>query len=344
MPANIFHAQVLPSLRTFDLQPGETVLQAGLRCGVNLPYGCQDGACGSCKCLLSAGQVQMQGYQDKALSAQERDAGQVLTCRAYACSDLVLECPQVNAEGVIPARMMPSRVRSLQRLAPDVMRLDLQMPANEAYEFRAGQYLTFLLPGGLRRSYSMACSPKRAAQNGLELHIRHMPGGVFTDQVFDRLQERAILRLEGPHGSFYLRENSDLPMIWVASGTGFAPLKAMLEHALDIGLERPTTLYWGGRRPQDLYLHDWLLQQLPAAPWLRYVPVVSDARPEDGWRGREGFVHRAVLQDQPTLSSFAVYACGAPIVVESARRDFVAAGLAPENFYADAFTSAADAA
>ena len=178
----------------------------------------------------------------------------------------------------------------------------------------------------------------------VEFHIRHMSGGKFTDQVFGTLKERDILRVEGPLGSFYLREESDRPMVLLASGTGFAPIKALIEHLQFLGNTRPATLYWGGRRPADLYLDAWVREQLAVTPWLRYVPVVSDALPEDGWTGRTGFVHRAVLEDTPDLSAHQVYACGAPIVVDSARRDYLAAGLPEHEFFADAFTTEADKA
>ena len=174
------------------------------------------------------------------------------------------------------------------------------------------------------------------------MHVRHLPGGVFTDRVFGTLKEKEILRLEGPFGSFYLREDSNKPIVLLASGTGFAPIKAIIEHMQQKDIQRPATLYWGGRRPQDLYLDDWVQTKQREMPQLRYVPVISDAQPEDDWSGRTGFVHRAVLQDLPDLSGHQVYACGVPVMVQSAQCDFSLAGLPPDEFYADAFTSEAD--
>jgi CDP-4-dehydro-6-deoxyglucose reductase len=171
-----------------------------------------------------------------------------------------------------------------------------------------------------------------------------MPGGKFTDPVFSTMKEKDILRAEGPYGSFFLREDSDKPMVLLASGTGFAPIKALIEHMQHRGITRPATLYWGGRRPADLYMSDWVQAQLALMPQLRYVPVVSNATSEDAWTGRTGFVHQAVLQDHPDLSLHQVYACGAPIVVDSARRDYVLAGLPEAEFFADSFTSEADKA
>jgi CDP-4-dehydro-6-deoxyglucose reductase len=200
-----------------------------------------------------------------------------------------------------------------------------------------------MLRDGSRRSYSMANAPHMLA-GGLELHIRHMPGGLFTDQVFGTLKEKDILRIEGPYGSFFLREDSQKPIVFLASGTGFAPIKAIIEHMQFKGITRPATLYWGGRRPSDLYMDAWINAQLAVMPNLRYVPVVSDALPEDGWTGRTGFVHQAVLQDMPDLSACQVYACGAPIVVDSAQAAYTQAGLPADEFYADAFVTEADKA
>jgi len=335
-----FQITVMPSGRAFSSEADETILAAGIRQGIGLPYGCKDGACGSCKCKKLSGEVSHGAHQSKALSADEEAAGYVLTCCATPSSDVVLESRQVSEAGAFPIKKMPVRVNTLEKKSDDVMVLQLQLPAADTFRFHAGQYVEFILRDGSRRSYSMANAPHRAGS--MELHIRHMPGGKFTDHVFGAMKEKEILRVEGPFGSFYLREDADKPIILLASGTGFAPIKAILEHMAERGIQRPTTLYWGGRRPADLYLNDWVLTHQAQMPQLRYVPVISNATAEDAWTGRTGFVHQAVLQDHADLSGFQVYACGAPIVVESARRDYVQAGLPSEEFYADAFTSEAD--
>ena len=341
-----FSVTIAPSKRTFTMQRDETVLSAAINAGIGLPYGCKDGACGSCKCQLLEGRVIHGAHQDKALSAQEEAAGYMLTCCATPQTDLVLACKQVVGVGDHPVVKMPTRLTSLTRLAPDVMVLRLQLPATNNFGFRAGQYLEFVLKDGQRRSYSMANAPhavKEAGPQGIELHIRHMPGGVFTDHVFGAMKDKEILRVEGPFGTFFLRDDSARPLILLGSGTGLAPLKAIIEDMRHKGLARPTALYWGCRSKADLYLHDWALQQAAELPWLTYVPVLSEAQAADHWDGRTGLVHQAVLADWPDLSAHEVYACGAPIMVQSARRDFIAqAGLPEEHFYADAFTSAAD--
>lgn len=341
-----FNITVQPSGRTFSAQSDETLLAAGLRQGIGMPYGCKDGACGSCKCKKISGEVTHGNHQEKALSAAEEANGFVLTCCATAQSDVVLESRQVTEEGAFPIKKMPVRVMSLEKKSDDVMVVKLQLPANDVMQFHAGQYVDFLLRDGDRRSYSMANAPHTlvAGSPAIELHIRHMPGGKFTDHVFGAMKEKEIQRIEGPQGSFYLREDSNKPIVLLVSGTGFAPIKAMLEHMQHKGITRPTRLYWGGRRPGDLYLHEWVQAQLAAMPHVTYIPVVSDALPQDAWTGRTGFVHLAVLQDTPNLSGYEVYACGAPIVVDSARADYTQAGLSNDDFYADAFTSAADKA
>ena len=336
---------VQPSGRSFEAEPAETMLAAGIRQGIGLPYGCKDGACGSCKCKKISGTVTHGPHQDKALSAQEEADGYVLTCCGTATSDVVLESRQVTHAGAFPIKKMPARVATLEKLSPDVVRLKLQLPANDIIQYHAGQYVEFILRDGARRSYSMANAPHTLVENGapmVDLHIRHMPGGKFTDHVFGAMKEKEILRIEGPYGSFHLQE-SPKPIVLLASGTGFAPIKAIIEHMQFMGITREAVLYWGGRRPHDLYMNDWVQARCAEMPNLTYVPVVSDALPEDGWSGRTGFVHLAVLQDFADLSGHQVYACGAPIVVDSARKDFVEkAGLPEHEFFADAFTSEAD--
>lgn len=338
---------VQPSGRSFEAEPAETMLAAGIRQGIGLPYGCKDGACGSCKCKKISGTVTHGPHQDKALSAQEEADGYVLTCCGTATSDVVLESRQVTHAGAFPIKKMPARVGLLEKLSHDVMRVKLQLPANDIIQYHAGQYVEFILRDGARRSYSMANAPHTLVENGapmIDLHIRHMPGGKFTDHVFSAMKEKEILRIEGPYGSFHLQE-SPKPIVLLASGTGFAPIKAIIEHMQFMSITREALLYWGGRRPHDLYMSDWVQARCAEMPHLKYIPVVSDALPEDGWSGRTGFVHLAVLQDLADLSGHQVYACGSPIVVDSARKDYVEkAGLPEHEFFADAFTSEADKA
>jgi CDP-4-dehydro-6-deoxyglucose reductase len=275
-----FQIVVQPSGRAFATDAEESILAAGIRQGIGLPYGCKDGACGSCKCKKISGDVRMADYQAKALSAEEREQGMVLTCRATALSDVVLESRQVVDADAFPIKKMPVRVLSLEKLSHDVMHVQLQLPATEPMRYHAGQYVEFLLRDGSRRAYSMANAPHTLVptQPAVSLHIRHMPGGKFTDHVFGAMKEKEIQRVEGPFGSFFLREDSDSPMVFLASGTGFAPIKALIEHMQHQGITRPTRLYWGGRRPSDLYMNDWVSAQLAHMPHLQYIPVVLFTR------------------------------------------------------------------
>ena len=341
-----YQVSVLPSNRSFTVTADEPILTAGIRQGIALPYGCKDGACGSCKCKMLEGTVIHNKHQSKALSPEEEAKGYILTCCAKPQSDIVLESRQVTTADAFPIKRMPSRVISLEKKSHDVMVINLQLPASDTLQYKAGQYIEFVLRDGARRSYSMATAPHIASDGKtLELHIRHMPGGKFTDHVFGEMKEKEIQRIEGPFGSFYLREDSEKPMILLASGTGFAPIKAIIQHLQHQGNTGPVAVYWGGRRPADLYMHEWVLAHVAATPNLRYVPVVSDALPEDAWTGRTGFVHQAVMADFPDLSAHQVYACGAPIVVDSAQADFVKICKLPEDeFYADSFITEADKA
>jgi CDP-4-dehydro-6-deoxyglucose reductase len=339
-----FQVTLHPAERAFDVARDETILAAAIRAGVGMPYGCRDGACGSCKSKLKSGRVIHGAHQQKALSNAEEDAGMILTCCATPQTDCVVEARMVPGAGEYPAVKFPGRVLSVERPNGDVAIVRVQLPANMNVRFRAGQYVEFILRDGARRSYSMANAPHNlGTPPSIELHIRHMPGGRFTDHVFGAMKEKDILRIEGPFGSFFLREESDKPIVLLASGTGFAPIKALVEHLHHLGSIRPVRLYWGGRRPTDLYLDAWLPAAKQLLPQLEYVPVLSDATAEDAWTGRTGFVHRAVMEDYPDLSGYQVYACGVPIMVESAHRDFVAQCRLPEDeFYSDAFTSEVD--
>ena len=340
-----FNITVQPSGRTYVAQADEALLAAAIRNGIGLPYGCKDGACGSCKCKKIGGTIVQGTHQLKALSLEEAAQGFILTCCATALTDVVIESRNVTDESAFPIKKMPTRVASLIKASHDVMLLRLQLPAADVFKYHAGQYVEFLLRDGARRAYSMANAPHTQAEAPqVELHVRHMPGGKFTDHVFSAMKEKEILRVEGPFGSFYLREDSTKPMVMLASGTGFAPIKAIIEHLQFKGITRPVVLYWGGRRPADLYMHDWVLAKVAEMPNLSYVPVISDALAEDAWTGRTGFVHNAVLQDLPDLSAHQVYACGAPIVVDSAQAAYAAAGLPKDEFFADSFVTEKDKA
>lgn len=338
-----FQITVQPSGHDYACEADDTVLAAAIHAGIGLPYGCKNGACGSCKGKVVGGTIHHKPHQPRALSDQEKLQGFALMCCAVPQSDLVIEAREVGGSTDYPVRKMPSRVIAVDRAAPDVAVVTLQLPANEALAYRAGQYVEFLLKDGKRRAYSIASAPSYGGP--LELHIRHLPGGLFTDHVFNTMKARDILRFEGPLGTFFLREESDKPIVLLASGTGFAPVKALVEHMIHLKSERPVSLYWGGRRPQDLYMHALCEQWARELPHFRYQPVISDALPEDGWTGRRGFVHAAVMDDLRDLSGHQVYACGAPVMVDAARRDYVAqCGLPADEFYADAFTTEADLA
>jgi CDP-4-dehydro-6-deoxyglucose reductase len=339
-----FQVTVQPAGLSFDVARDEPILAAAIRAGIGMPYGCRDGACGSCKSRLIEGRVIHGAHQLRTLPREEEDAGWILPCCATPQTDCVVQARTVAGAGEYPVLKMPARVASLERVAPDVMRLKLQLPATVALKYRAGQYVEFILRDGARRSYSMANAPENLGEPPMiELHLRHMPGGKFTDHVFGAMKEKEILRVEGPLGSFFLREDSDAPIVLLASGTGLAPIKAIVEHMRAKGIARPTVLYWGCRRKADLYLHDWAIEAAAVQPWLRYVPVLSEPADEDAWSGRTGLVHHAVMADLPDLSAHQVYACGAPIMVDSARRDFSArCGLPEGQFFADSFTSERD--
>lgn len=339
-----FKVTVEPSGRSFEVLAGETVLTAAIRHNIPMPYGCKDGACGSCKCRLVDGEAHMRAHSGHALSAAEEASGMVLACSAFADSDLVLYSEQVTDADSFPVRKFPVRVATITRPTEDVMLAWMSLPSGAHFSYFAGQYIEFILRDGTRRAYSIANAPHTQENApGLELHLRHTPGGRFTDHAFTALKEKDILRVEGPFGSFRLHEDTEKPMVLLASGTGFAPIKALIEHLQFEESPRPITLYWGVRRPQDLYMEAWVRARLADMPGLVYHPVVSDALPQDGWSGRSGLVHQAVLDDFADLSGHEVYACGTPPMVDAARSSFTQErGLPEAAFFSDAFLTEAD--
>ncbi len=335
-----FQITIQPSGHTCNAEDGVAILQAALDAGLTLPYGCRNGACGSCKGKVISGDIDHGHAQESALSEEDKAAGLALFCCATPRSDVSIECREVGSIKDIPVRTMPCRVQQLERLAPDVMALSLKLPVNERLLFLAGQYLEILLKDGKRRAFSLANAPHDDAL--LQLHIRLVPGGQFTEHVFAAMKERDILRFEGPHGSFTLREDSAKPIILLAGGTGFAPIKSIVEHAIHNQIARPMAVYWGARDRAGLYLPDLPPRWAAEHPHIQYQPVLSEPGAADAWTGRRGLVHRAVLEDYADLSGHQVYACGAPAMIDAARRDFTARGLPVEEFFADAFTFAGD--
>ena len=337
-----FNVHVRPSGHEFSVADDETILDAALRHGITLPYGCRDGVCGACKSRLIEGDVDYGMFEPRALSGAEMAAGYTLLCQSRPLSDVIIEVSEISDAEQISIMKLPCRVTKLEQLSSDVTRVYLKLPPSERLQFLAGQYIDFLLRDGRRRSFSIANAPHD--DEVIELHIKRIEGGRFTDDAFAELKEKAVLRLEGPFGDFYLREDSPRPIIFVAGGTGFAPIKSILDHAFAQGVTRPLHFYWGVRSRRDLYLDTLPRAWAEQYPHFRYTPVLSEPLPEDEWRGAQGYVTAVVLRDHPALNAFDVYASGPPVLVQAAHRDFIAHGLAPENFYADPFEFTPDTA
>jgi CDP-4-dehydro-6-deoxyglucose reductase len=330
-----FHISIQPSGQTYEVAPGQTILDGALDQGFMLKHSCREGTCGSCKGKVLSGEVDHAGSPLEALSQAERDQGLALFCCAKPRSELVIDAPEVTQVRGISVQQIAGRVASIEKVSDDVAILRLMLPPEHSFNYLPGQYVQVLLKNGQRRSYSMATSVLR--DNQLEWHVRHMPNGTFSGHVFTALKPRELLRLEGPFGGFFLRD-TDSPMVFLASGTGFAPIQALLEQLQQVNNRRPVYLYWGGRKRSDLYRHAELLALEKQLSWLRYTPVLSDPEPDCDWNGATGFVHKQVMKEFSSLRGFEVYACGAPIVVDSARADYVRElGLDSERFYADAF-------
>lgn len=323
----------------FSVRPSQTVLEAAIEAGLSLPYGCRNGACGACKGKVVSGKVMHDDYQGSAMSDAELAAGNALFCCARPLEDVVIECRELTGLNGIKPRILPARVQTMEKLTNDVMVMFLQLPASERLQFVAGQYLEFILKDGKRRAFSIANAPHDATT--IELHLRLVAGGQFTNYVFNEMPAKAIVRIEAPLGTFYLREDSQKPVIFVAGGTGFAPIKGIIEHMLHNKIQREIILYRGGRTQGDLYMDALCQRWAEFVPNFTYIPVLSEAPAEAAsWQGRTGLVHQAVLADYPDLSAYQAYVCGAPGMVEVAHQTFVAQGLNADEFFSDAFTFA----
>jgi NAD(P)H-flavin reductase/ferredoxin len=329
------HMLVHPDNRIVAVREGEPLLDAGLAEEIALPFDCRSGGCGLCKASLLYGEADFGSYQKSALSDEERAAGKILLCCATALSDLEIEYVPAAAPGGLQPRVHVASVERMQRLAPEVMQVMLRLPEGERLAFYPGQYINILLESGEKRSFSFATAPH--VHDRIELHIRRIAGGKYTGHVFERMREGDTVRFEGPLGSFFLREASAKPIIFVAGATGFAPVKSMLEHAFHRGLKREMILYWGTRGLSDMYLRELPERWQREHPNFRFVPVLSEPRPEDRWQGRSGLVHEAILADFPDLSGHQIYACGSVAMVEAAHPAFIARGLSSEDCFSDAF-------
>lgn len=344
----MFSITLQKSGKTFNVAPDTSILDAALQQGIILAYGCKNGACGSCKAKVVAGEFSIGTHSNNGLTEEEASRNMTLLCCTFPKTDCTIDAREIDGASEFPIKKIPCRVADMEQLTPDVMALKLQLPSTEKFRFMAGQYVEFLLKDGKRRAYSIATAPHE--EGPMELHLRHMPGGLFTDHVFGvnpehMLKAKDILRFEGPMGSFFLREDTEKPIIFIASGTGFAPIQSIIEYAKANQIVRPMHVYWGGRRPADIYYAEKCIAWAKEMPHLTFIPVVSDATVDDQWSGRVGFVHHAAMADFPDMQGFEVYACGAPIVISSAQRDFVAQCHLPEEaFFADSFTSEADLA
>jgi len=324
-----------PDNRIVPVREGETLLDAALREGLAFPFECRNGGCGKCKATLAYGALDYGAYQHNALTDAERAAGKLLACTATPTSDVEIEYVPASTPGNIPVRAWSATVENLERLAPEVMRVTLKLDAGERIAFYAGQYINVLLEDGAKRSFSFATAPQ--VNDRIELHIRRIAGGRYTGHVFERMKTGERVHFEGPLGSFFLREDSEKPIIFVAGSTGFAPVKSMLEYAFERGMKRRMLLYWGAKRLSDLYLADSPRRWEREHENFKFVPVLSDPAPEDRWQGRTGLVHEAILADFPDLAGYQVYACGSAAMVEAAHPAFRAHGLARDDCFSDVF-------
>ncbi len=324
------------SQQQFQTQPGETILDAALKADRIFPYGCRNGVCGACKCNLLQGTVNYGNHEEFALTDEEKAQGKVLICQAIPLEDVTIDAKEVLTGQNIQIKMLPCRVRKMEQLTDDVMRLYLALPKTQEFHFIPGQYIDLILKDGQRRSFSIANLPEHTDEEGLELHIRLVPGGHFTTRVFQSMKERDLLRLEGPFGTYFLQTEPERPIIMIAGGTGFAPVKGLIESAMAKKEPYRIHLFWGVRDQKDLYLDSLIKVWDTQLPDLQYTPVLSESNSAT-WPGAIGFVHEAVLAAYNDFSDMDIYASGPPIMVDAVRKTLRQRGMQLDHFYFDSF-------
>jgi len=331
-----FKVKNINSDASFTVNEGESVLNAALRQGVMLPYSCKNGTCGSCRGTLESGEVHYPFHPPLALSREEIGEGFALLCQAEPIEDLVIRAREIEAVRDILVRKLPARVVEKTLLAPDVMRVRIKLPSAQRLQFLAGQYIEILVPEDKRRAFSIASSPQ--SEDIIELHIRHVEGGGFTGWVFDELKERDILRIEGPLGTFFVRnDQTDRPMIFMGGGTGFAPLKSMIEDLLAHNDERSLHLFWGARTRAELYMHEQARLWADEHDHIQFSSALLEPENEDQPGGFTGFVHEAVLQKYRDLSAFDIYMSGPPAMIDAGRAAFLENGAQKRRIFFDSF-------
>ncbi len=332
--SQLFQVTLQPSGHTFTVKKDEFILEAALRQDIAFPYGCKTGSCGTCLGKVVSGEIAYPDGLPLTVMEHEHKLGKAVFCVSVAKSDLTLEVKEVDVVG-FKAQILPARVASLKKLSSDVMQVLLKLPESKPFDFHPGQFIEFILRDRSRRAFSLANSSNK--DEFLELHIRHVVDGSFTTHVFEEMKEKAIVRFEGPFGSFHISDKSNRPLILIAGGTGFAPLKGLIEQLIMLRDTRPIHFYWGVRAEEDLYLNDL------AKEWgkgseinIKYIPVLSDSD-ENNWEGRTGFVHEAILEDFDDLSAYDVYTAGPPPMIDAIKTSFTKKGLPEDQLYSDSF-------
>jgi len=336
-----FTIKVPASGHEFNIEENETILEAALRQSISLPYGCRSGACGKCSAKIISGEIDYDTKALRGMAKKEFEAGKTILCQACVKSDVEVEVREISDSKDIEIKTLPCRVEKLKKLSHDVMQLKLKLPETERLQFLAGQYIEFILKDGKRRAFSIANAPHD--DKFIELHIRHVPDGHFGDYVFDGLKEKTLMRLEGPLGSYYLKEDSSRPIILIGGGTGFAPLKGILEHLFYVGMQKEVHLFCGARSHRDLYMDEMATSWEKEYPKLKYTAVLSEPLESDNWQGEIGFVHNAVVEKYPDLSEYDVYLSGPPPMVKAGMDLFYEKGLPETQIFSDSFEYSDDA-
>lgn len=326
---------IKPSSLRLVVNEDETVLDAALREGFHFPHDCYSGICGACRGRVLEGQV---CYQDamlpSGLTSDEQAEGEALFCSAMPKTDLIIEVENVLDPLQTKLQTVSYQIMSAELLTGHVYRVMLQAMTEQPLRYRAGQYIEILCDHEMGRPFSIANAP--LGEGEIELHVRYVADNPYLEEVMAAITARGQMQLRGPFGHCLYHREPALPTIFLAAGTGFAPIKAIIEQALSEGVTQPMYLYWGARTQDDLYLHELAQQWEKYIPQFHYIPVLSASLPSDHWQGRTGWVHHAALADHENFADFQVYAAGPAAMVYAAYEALQARGLKKARMYSDA--------
>jgi CDP-4-dehydro-6-deoxyglucose reductase, E3 len=311
----------------FECLPNQTILDAAKLNKISIEYSCNSGKCGVCIAPLLTGETKAVNIE-QSLNEIDINTGKILTCCREPLTDISLDIEDLGEIGNIPALTLPCRIDALEPLNDDVIKATFRLPPSSNFKYIPGQYIN-LKYGNISRSYSIANAPRKDLK--IELQIKKVERGLMSDYFFYKACQNDLLRMEGPFGTFSFRDNNSKNIIFIATGTGIAPIKAIIENFHKNKIKKNIYVLWGARNHKDFYLNIGSLFNN-----CKFIPVLSREN-IDGYF--HGYVQDAILNLGIDLAESSVYACGSITMINDAFKILNANGLDKKSFYSDAFVS-----